>query len=125
MSNRGYLYRIEVDDSGVRDWIRTMMNEVEVADTIDEGVDKIARETANEIARGAPVDTGHLKSTLWASRSIKEEGKGVRNMKNYTPYGIRQNFEHSSRRYFMTTPIEKAEPRMVKEIYDAILKVIE
>lgn len=125
MDKWGFLYKVEVDDSGVRDWINKMMNESVVAEAIDEGVDKIARETANEIARGAPVDTGHLKSTLWASRSIKNEGKGVRSMKNYTPYGIRQNFEHSTQRYFMTTPIEKAEARMMSEIYAAVLKAIE
>ena len=117
----GILVRVEVDDA-ISPWL-TGLGE-EVVNNVDNKVRDISRDTANSIARGAPVDTGHLKSTLWFSRSFKRIAPGDWEMENLTLYGIRQNFEHRTMGGYMTNPIEEASLTFTKDVLDAVLEVI-
>lgn len=121
----GLITEIRVEDAEVMAWARELQfNSSQIASTIDSKIDKITRETANEMARGAPVDTGHLKSTLWASRSVEKLGEGDYTIRNLTLYGRRQNYEHRTKAGFMTNPAMKGAQRVEIEVMEEIRRLI-
>lgn len=121
----GLITEISVEDKELRTWAAALsMDADKIKTMIDSKVNTIAKEAANEMARGAPVDTGHLKSTLWASRSVEKLGNADYTIRNLTLYGRRQNFEHRSKAGFMTNPANKAANRMQTELEEEIWRLI-
>src|SRR5699024_582123 len=115
------MVRVEVEDAKTP--CLTGLGE-EVVNNVDNKVRDISRDTANSISRDATVDTGHIKTTLWFSRSYKRIATGDWEMENLTLYGIRQNFEHRTMGGYMTNPIEEASLTFTKDVLDAVLEVI-
>lgn len=114
------LVRVEVDDSQVRELIATLSNEEGFTRIVDEKLNTFTSDTANEMSDRAPVDTGHLRDTLKAGNSVKKESDGVFVIKNLTPYGIRQNFEHKTMAGFMTGTINQRTHIFASEMMKAI-----
>lgn len=122
----GLITKIDVHDTNVRTWAMALSKDAfEIRAMLDNKVNEITRETANEMARGAPVDTGHLKSTLWASRSVEKMGNADYTIRNLTLYGRRQNFEHRTKAGFMTNPANKAANRMQTELEEELWRLIQ
>src|SRR5699024_4048688 len=87
----GLITEIDVNDAEYKEWSAALSKEYgKIKIMLDSKVHEITRESANEMARGAPVDTGHLKSTLWASRSVEKLGPADYTIRNLTLYGRRQ-----------------------------------
>ena len=116
----GTLVRVEVDDSQVRELIATLSKSEGFTRLVDEKLNKFTSDTANVMSDRAPVDTGHLRDTLRAGNSVKKESDGVFVIKNLTPYGIRQNFEHRSKAGFMTGTINQRTHIFASEMMKAI-----
>jgi len=115
---------VEVNDIGIRDWL-TKMHSDGFKDVIDDGAEKGLRTAANEMSRLAPVDTGLLKSTLLAARSLVKRDVGEWWITNGTLYTIRQNFEHKTKRHFVTKPFEKFNATIASDIADDIVRWLE
>lgn len=110
------LYYIEIDDSRVQGWVNRAQQDGLIERLMDEEIEKIANETADEMAGLAPVDTGHLRDTLRARNSVARASNMDWVIRNGTPYGVRQNFEHATQSHFMTIPAERALDELPKRI---------
>lgn len=122
----GLITKIDVNDMEVRTWAAALSKDSgQIKTMLDSKVHEITRESANEMARGAPVLTGHLKSTLWASRSVEKLGPADYTIRNLTLYGRRQNFEHRTKAGFMTNPANKAQNRMQTELEEELWRLIQ
>lgn len=122
----GLITEIDVNDAEVRAWAMALAKDTgQIREMLDSKVHEITRESANEMARGAPVLTGHLKSTLWASRSVEKLGPADYTIRNLTLYGRRQNFEHRTKAGFMTNPANRAQNRMQTELVEELWRLIQ
>lgn len=88
---------------------------------VDEEIGKIAQEIAVKMANDAPVLTGALRDSL--ANSYAHTGLLVHELKLDTenvPYVWRQNFEHKSKRYYITRNVNEArstfESRLAKAV---------
>lgn len=107
--------------------IRRLQNGVSVArankaiENVDEEIGKIAKEIAVKMANDAPVLTGALRNSL--ANSYVHTGKLVHELKLDTdgvPYVWRQNFEHRTKRYYITRNVNAVrstfESRLAKAV---------
>lgn len=117
-------YSVKVNDSGMRDWLNTLHGN-DIEDAIDGAVEEVANDAANEMSGLAPVDTGHLRGSLAAARSVVQKDVGEWLIRNRTEYTIRQNFEHKTQGGFVTKPYEKANAKLSEELVKAVKRVLE
>lgn len=116
-------YSVTVKDAGMRKWLNTLHGD-DIENAIDGAVEDVANDAANEMSGLAPVDTGYLRSSLTAARSVVQKEMGEWIIRNRTEYTIRQNFEHKTQGGFVTKPFEKANARIASEITEAVKKVL-
>lgn len=95
-----------------------------VISQLDEELGDLTKETADEMKERAPIETGLLKATVRSGlhhRGVLEWS--IDADLDTAPYLWRQNFEHKTKRYYITIPANKAEmainPRLQKVIDDA------
>src|SRR5699024_227203 len=113
-------------DAEVRAWAAALSKDSgQIKTMLDSKVHETTRESANETARGAPVETGHLKSTLWAAGSAEKIGRAGYTIRNLTLYGRRQNFEHRTKAGLMTNPANRAQNRLQTELEEELWRLIQ
>lgn len=93
----------------------------DIVNNADKAMDKFTASLADEMSDGAPVATGLLKATVrsgFARKGILRYD--IEADLDTAPYMWRQNFEHKSKRYFITRPALAAQPKLVAELQKAV-----
>lgn len=115
---------VQVDSKITDAWAAKVLS-ANIGKVIDDTVYEVTRDAANKMARLSPVDTGRLKRTLWASRSIEKIADGHYNIRNLTEYGIRQNFEHRTKAGFITNPANEAESQVNAKVIEELRRIFD
>lgn len=115
--------KTEVIDEGVQDLLRNL-TDGGIERAIDDSVADLTVNAANTMSARAPVDTGHLRESLTAARSVVRKGIGEFHIKNNTPYTIRQNFEHKTMSGFVSTPFYQTSLKFSDAVAEAIMEAI-
>lgn len=115
---------VQVDSKITDAWAAKILS-ADIGKVIDDTVYEVTRDAANKMARLSPVDTGRLKRTLWASRSIEKIADGHYTIRNLTEYGIRQNFEHRTKAGFITNPANEAESQVNAKVIEELRRIFD
>ncbi|MCU7556534.1 hypothetical protein [Macrococcus capreoli] len=88
-----------------------------VLQEVDQELGKLTYDTVKAQAERAPVDTGWLRENIQgsASHAGSLHWQILSNI-DAVPYYWRQNFEHKTKRYFITIPVNQAEMQIVPRL---------